>query len=206
MAKRGDPLREHILYAAKDVFLEMGFERASMDAIAGRAATSKRTIYAHFESKENLYLEVIGLVRGLFLGRLKRPGDYSNNPTEALITFSGRFLETLLYARTIRMCRMCVAEADRFPEGSAQYFDAIVTTAQERLGAYLQETYGISVHAALQRSEELVGRILYPRFARALFGMDALSEELDAEAIRGDFDLGPVRKAVAELIAALPVR
>ena len=31
MARRGDSLTEHILWTAKDVFLEMGFERASMD-------------------------------------------------------------------------------------------------------------------------------------------------------------------------------
>ena len=31
MARRGSELREHILWCAKDVFLEQGFERASMD-------------------------------------------------------------------------------------------------------------------------------------------------------------------------------
>jgi len=56
MARRGDKLREHILWTAKDVFLEMGFERASMDVVASRAETSKRSLYAHFESKEKLFL------------------------------------------------------------------------------------------------------------------------------------------------------
>jgi hypothetical protein len=32
---------------AKDVFLETGYERASMDAVAARAGTSKRSLYAH---------------------------------------------------------------------------------------------------------------------------------------------------------------
>ena len=88
MAMRGDRLREHILWTAKDVFLEMGFERASMDVVASRAETSKRTLYAHFESKERLFLAVIDLVRGLLLGRLKTPGDYSDKPAEALVIFS----------------------------------------------------------------------------------------------------------------------
>jgi len=61
MARRGDKLREHILWIAKDVFLEMGFERASMDVVAARAETSKRSLYAHFESKEKLFLAVIDL-------------------------------------------------------------------------------------------------------------------------------------------------
>ena len=66
MSRRGNDLREHILYAAKTVFLEMGFERASMDVIAARAQTSKRTLYAHFESKENLYLAIIEIVREMY--------------------------------------------------------------------------------------------------------------------------------------------
>src|SRR5450755_3901656 len=44
MARRGDKLREHILWIAKEVFLEMGFERASMDLVARRAETSKRSL------------------------------------------------------------------------------------------------------------------------------------------------------------------
>jgi AcrR family transcriptional regulator len=76
---------------AKDVFLEMGFERASMDLVASRAETSKRSLYAHFESKEKLFLAVIDLVRGLFLSRLRMPGDYSEKPAEALVMFCGRY-------------------------------------------------------------------------------------------------------------------
>jgi len=92
MARRGEELREHILWIAKEVFLEMGFERASMDVVANRAETSKRSLYAYFESKEKLFLAFIALVRSLFLGRLRMPGDYSDKPVEALVMFCGRYL------------------------------------------------------------------------------------------------------------------
>jgi len=119
MARRGDKLREHILWVAKDVFLEMGFARASMDVVASRAETSKRSLYPHFESKEKLFLAFVELVRGL--GKLKMPGDYSEKPAEALVMFCSRYLEMLLYEGSIRMCRVSMAEAARFPEGAAQY-------------------------------------------------------------------------------------
>lgn len=203
MARRGDELREHILYVAKEVFLEMGFERASMDAIAGRAQTSKRTLYTHFENKEKLYLAVIDLVRGLFLGKLKTPSEYSGDAAESLVMFCGRFVEVLLFARTIRMCRLSIAEAERFPEGSAQYFDVVFSAAHERLSAYLEETFGLSAQVSSEAAQELLGRVIHPRFPRALFGLDELSEQLDDEAIRANFDLKPIRKAVAELIESL---
>jgi AcrR family transcriptional regulator len=204
MSRRGNDLREHILYAAKTVFLEMGFERASMDVIAARAETSKRTLYAHFESKENLYLAIIELVREMSLSKLRTPGDYSDDPTEALVLFCGRCLEGLLFTWTIRMCRMSIAEAERFPEGAARYFDVIFSATHERLSAYLGETFGLSEAASSEAAEGLIGRIIHPRFTRALFGLETLSEQLDEEAIRPDFDLQPVRRAVAELIDSLP--
>jgi AcrR family transcriptional regulator len=203
MARRGDQLREHILWAAKEVFLEMGFERASMDVVAARAETSKRSLYAHFESKEKLFLAVIDLVRGLFLGRLRMPGDYSEKPAEALTMFCGRYLEVLLYESSIRMCRVSMAETTRFPEGAAQHFDVMFTEVHTRLSAYLKTIFGLSAKASAEAAQRLLGQILYPRFVRALFGMDALADSFDRETLAPDFDLKPIRRAVAELIGSL---
>lgn len=51
--------RRAILDAAAEVFGESGYERASVDAIALKAAVSKPTIYNHFGTKENLFRESI---------------------------------------------------------------------------------------------------------------------------------------------------
>jgi AcrR family transcriptional regulator len=201
--KRGDKLREHILYVAKDVFLEMGFERASMDAIAARAETSKRTLYAHFENKEKLYLAVIELVRGLFLSKLKMPADYPGDREESLVQFCGRYLEILLYAPSLQMCRLSIAEAERFPEASSQHFSVIFSEPHQRLSAYLKNQFGLSEKASTEAAQKLLGRILYPRYSRALFGVEELSGKLDDETMRPDIDLKPVRKAVAELLEEL---
>jgi TetR/AcrR family transcriptional regulator of autoinduction and epiphytic fitness len=47
--------RQAILNAAVAEFQHCGFAGASMDAIAERAQVSKRTVYNHFVSKENLF-------------------------------------------------------------------------------------------------------------------------------------------------------
>jgi AcrR family transcriptional regulator len=97
MARRGDALRDHILWTAKDLFLETGFERASMDVVAERAATSKRSLYAHFESKDKLFLAVVELIRDLYLGGLQTPDAYGDDPAEAVVRFCGRLLHVLIY-------------------------------------------------------------------------------------------------------------
>lgn len=51
--------RAAILEAAKDLFLEHGFDGTSMDAIATRAGVSKLTVYSHFTDKECLFTEAV---------------------------------------------------------------------------------------------------------------------------------------------------
>jgi AcrR family transcriptional regulator len=54
-----DERRKAILAAAKEVFQEVGLDRASMDEIATRFGGSKATIYRYFDSKETLLKELI---------------------------------------------------------------------------------------------------------------------------------------------------
>src|ERR1700722_3041762 len=203
MARRGEKLTEHILWAAKDVFLEMGFERASMDVVASRAKTSKRSLYAHFKSKEKLFLAVIELVRGLFLSKLRMPADYSDKPVDALSMFCGRYLEILLYQGSIRMIRVSMAEAERFPEQAARYFDVLFTQVHARLSAYLKITFSLTTRASAESANSLLGQVLYPKFPRALLGIDRLPKSFDHEALSPNFDLKPIRKSVAALIDSL---
>lgn len=203
MARRGDELRDHILRTAKDVFLEMGFERASMDEVATRAKTSKRSLYAHFESKEKLYVAVIELVRRLFLARLKMPGDYSGQPAEALALFCARYLASLLYEAQIQMCRVSMAETARFPAGAAQHFDVVFTEVEARIGAYFKAAFGVSARASADAAQRLLGQLLYPRLLRALFGLDELAKSLERDGDWPAVDLKPIRKAVAEVLESI---
>jgi hypothetical protein len=149
---------------------------------------------------------VIELVRGLLLARLRMPGDYSESPVEAVTMFCGRYLEILLYEASVQMCRVSLAETRRFPEGAAQHFEVMFTEVQARLSAYLAKTFSLSARASADASQRLLGQLLYPRFPRALFGIDKLATRLSADTGPPDIDLQPIRKAVAELIGALPRR
>jgi AcrR family transcriptional regulator len=201
MARRGGELREHILSTAKDVFLEMGFERASMDVVAGRAGTSKRSLYAHFETKDKLFLAVVDLVRELYLGRIKTPGYYAEDAVDAVVLFCGRFVQLLLWTPVLRTCRLGISEADRLPEASAQYYDTFFTATHERLASFIAERYRLESPTSAAIADELLGRTVYPRFARALFGLEELLTELpDETSIAADLDLAPIREVVASLL------
>ena len=201
MGRRGGELRDHILKAAKDVFLELGYERASMDVVAARAETSKRTLYAHFESKEKLFVAVVDLVRELYLGRLRVPEDYSDDPAEAIVLFCGRFLQLLLWQPALRTCRLGIAEAERLPEASAQYFDAIFTVTHARLAAFLDQRYDLEPRSGSDLARALLGYTVYPQLFRALLGVEEpVSAPPDESSIAEDVDLAPIRTAVAALL------
>ena len=206
MARRGEQLREHILFTAKDVFLEAGFERASMDVVAARAQTSKRSLYAHFDSKERLFLDVIEFVRGLFLHRIGTPGEHGEDPAEALAQFCARYLETLLYKGSIQMCRMTMAEAVRFPQAATRYFDLMFREVSARLKGYLFTEFDVTDETAAGLADRLLGQVLYPSLPRALFGIEPLATCLDADAPPPERHLLPARSAVADLLAPLDRR
>ncbi len=120
---------------------------------------------------------------------------------EAVVLFCGRFLQMLLWRPALRTCRLGIAEADRLPEASAQYYDAIFNTTHEHLAAFLSERCQLSPPASARIARELLGRAVYPRFVRALFGVEELLNEWPDEAsIAADLDLAPIREAVAALL------
>jgi AcrR family transcriptional regulator len=203
MQKRGGALRDNILWAAREVFLEAGYERASMDLVASRAGTTKRTLYAHFANKEALFLAVFDFLKGIFLDQLRTPDAYSEDPMEALVLFCGRFLEKLLWEGAIRMCRVCASEAARFPDQSANLFYVLFTEVEVRLAVHLRSKFGLSVRASAEAAQRLLGQVLHPRFPRTLFGVDPPLVTFNAEGLSKDFDLKPIRKAVKTLIDSL---
>src|SRR6201997_2264265 len=52
-------VEERILHAARKIFLERGFEGASIDEIAEAARSGKPTIYARFRDKRALFTGVV---------------------------------------------------------------------------------------------------------------------------------------------------
>jgi AcrR family transcriptional regulator len=57
--------RDNIFSAALDMFLRLGYEGTTLDAVADAVGVTKPAIYYHFKSKEELFKE---LFRGLFEG------------------------------------------------------------------------------------------------------------------------------------------
>ena len=200
--RRGAELRHHILFAAKDVFLETGYEGASMDAVAARAGTSKRSLYAHFESKDKLFLAVLDFVRELYLGRLQTPDVYAADPAEAVTLFCARFQQLIVWEPQVRTCRLSIAAAERLPGSSAAYFDGMFASSYQRLSDYLAGRYAMDQAASTALAEDLLARTVLPRLLRTLLGVeDPIKDSPDEAALAQDVDLAAIRQLVTGTLA-----
>src|SRR5271163_5060003 len=56
---RTEETQAKILDAALAIFSEQGFEKTQLDEVAARAGYSRGAIYAHYASKEELFLELM---------------------------------------------------------------------------------------------------------------------------------------------------
>lgn len=197
MARRGQALREHILDTAKLAFLEGGFERTSMDAIAARAETSKRSLYAHFPTKDALFLAVVERVRDLFGERMRTPVAYSEEPSEAIVRYCGRFVQLLGWSSVGRMLRLGIAEAERLPDLAAGLYDVLFGATVQELAAHLEAASGLPADRAEAVANELIGLAVHPMLPRMLLGVDPLTEETpDPARLADEVDLPRIRQHV----------
>lgn len=196
--KRGEELRRHILVAAKDLFLETGYERTSMDLVAARAGTSKRSLYTRWSGKDELFLSVLDLSRELMLDRLGTPDGYSDDPAEAAALFCGRYLQVMAWEPQVRTCRLCVAEAERLPASARAYYETVFLSTRERLSAHLAEHF--APRAPDEVAGELLSRTVLPRLFRMLLhAEEPRKSPPELQTLATDVDLDEIRRLVASV-------
>ena len=119
---RTESKREAILQAASQVFLESGFEGASMAEIAARVGGSKATLYGYFPSKEDLFIEVMHDAAKHHCERIfaSLENDADDLPV-ALQRFGERMLAVLCQESGIQARRAIIAESGRSDIGLRFY-------------------------------------------------------------------------------------
>jgi TetR/AcrR family transcriptional regulator, mexJK operon transcriptional repressor len=134
--------RQAILAAATEVFVRQGYLGATTDQVAAAAAVSKQTVYKQFGDKQHLFAEVIGVTTTGVVDRLaavvaRTLGDVQDVHA-GLLDLARGFLRGLLQPDVLRLRRLVVAEADRFPEVGQAWFEQGFDRALVILGEALQ--------------------------------------------------------------------
>ena len=135
---RGEARRSALLEAALEVFLEQGYEGASIEEIVRRVGGSKASLYAYFGSKQGLFWEVLNQLSDRFIEGLAVPPEADAELEKTLNTIGLRFLRGFLDPAGCRMFRTLIAESQRFPELAQRFFERGPQRVRQVLGNYLR--------------------------------------------------------------------
>jgi AcrR family transcriptional regulator len=185
-----------ILDAAREVFLERGFEGASIDEVAAVARSGKPTIYARFRDKRALFTAVV--TRDVLLRITEFEAEEPTGATmeERLTSLATATLQWTLDADRMGLMRLAVAEARRFPDLASTVSrttrELSTEVAARRLGEMTQSDPLGSLPAFAPERLATTARffldlVVVPILIRALFEVDpkALQAEIGPHAARG---------------------
>jgi AcrR family transcriptional regulator len=118
---RGVARRHAFLEAAREVFLEQGYEAASVNDVVRRAGGSLATLYAQFGNKEGLFFAVLQDQHERFT-RAMTPECVDHLPLEeGLQAIGERYVRGLLARENRAFYRIMIGEARKFPEQMRRY-------------------------------------------------------------------------------------
>jgi AcrR family transcriptional regulator len=128
--------RRQILDGASRVFMDLGFDGASMGEIARVAGVSKGTLYVYFADKNRLFEAIVE--REMFdQQKLAFHFDPARDVATTLREFGMAYIQLLCRPRGGSAIRTVMAIAERMPDVGRRYYEQVLENTINRLAFYL---------------------------------------------------------------------
>ncbi|HEU0083717.1 MAG TPA: TetR/AcrR family transcriptional regulator [Bradyrhizobium sp.] len=128
--------RRQVLDGARKLFLDLGFDAASMGEIARAAGVSKGTLYVYFADKNQLF-EAIVEQEVLEQQKVAFNFDPARDVPTTLREFGQAYIELLCRPGGGSATRTVIAIAERMPEVGRRFYENVIRLTIRRLAAYL---------------------------------------------------------------------
>ena len=129
--------RRQILEGARKVFMDLGFDGASMGEIARSAGVSKGTLYVYFADKNRLF-EAIVEEETLEQAKVAFNFDPARDVLTTLMEFGQAYIQMLCRPGGGSATRTVMAIAERMPEVGRRFYSHVVAHTIARLAGYLE--------------------------------------------------------------------
>ncbi|RXT57267.1 TetR family transcriptional regulator [Bosea sp. Tri-44] len=172
---RSERKRGTVLEAATSLFLSKGYDGTTMDEVAALAGVSKPTLYRYFADKERLYAEIVAATTDNIDGLLKLVAEElaaSDDPREGLQRLANKFLTALMQPDLLRLRRLVIANAERFPEvGQGWFSRGFGRVLQTLSGAFQRYAANgrLRMDDPLLAADHFAGLVLWIPLNRAMF-------------------------------------
>ena len=149
--KKSDAKRQAILDTAYRLFRTQGFERTSVAEITNAVGGSKATIYSHFPSKEELFVEcMMAAAENYMAGTLRHLDAANADAATALFEFGRSFLAFICSPEQLEVRRLMIAEAAR--SGTGKLFFDKISALRSHVSAFMS---GCMASGTLRRDDPL---------------------------------------------------
>jgi len=185
-----------ILEGARDVFLRLGFDGASMGDIGRAAGVSKGTLYVYFENKAELFSALIADERK----HAKRQfglDPASSDVAGDLRTYGQALLGHISRSRNIQTVRTVIAIAEKFPKVGEDWYRDGPQRGLDTMRAYLERQDA----AGLLRIDDSLSAA---RQLQMLYYAGIVNEQLYG--VRGEPDEAEIARVVDEAVATFLAR
>ncbi len=189
--ERGAARHAAFIDAATEVFLEHGYDGATLDEIVRRAGGSRATLNNQFGGKEGLFVAIIATLCAEMNATLALSVNAEHGPRETLLDFGLAFMRVMLRPESLGLYRIVMAEAGRFPALGLAVYRNGPQVAAERLTAYLGagSKAGLFTRGdAALRARHFLEMIKGDLHFRALLGIDAPSAREIERCVRAAVD------------------
>jgi AcrR family transcriptional regulator len=137
VAEEDSSKRRQILDGARKVFMDLGFDGASMGEIARAAGVSKGTLYVYFADKNRLF-EAIVEEEKLEHGKTAFNFDPERDVDTTLPEFGRAYVTLLCRPGGGSAIRTVMAIAERMPEVGSRFYTHVIAHTVDRFAAYLE--------------------------------------------------------------------
>jgi TetR/AcrR family transcriptional regulator, mexJK operon transcriptional repressor len=106
----------HLIETAGAMFMKFGFDGTSVDAVAEAAGVSKRTVYARYRDKNELFSAVLRNLIDRWLVPIKQFQSSKSELEPMLIEIGRHLLSSALAPQAISLHRIIIGESERRPQ------------------------------------------------------------------------------------------
>ncbi len=138
-AGRAELRRAAFLKAARDVFLEFGYEQANMAEIVRRAGGSLSTLYAQFGGKKGLFEAMIDSRVEMVTQQMQAELATHAPLRQGLQRIGQHFLTLHASPQSIDVFRLMVSQAKKFPDMAEAWNKRATEGVRKALATYLED-------------------------------------------------------------------
>lgn len=136
---RGVARRQAFLEAAREVFLDQGYEAASVNDVVRLAGGSLATLYSQFGNKEGLFLAVVQDQHDRVLVSMTPTNVDDLSLEDGLRQIGEQFVHAILAKDSLSFFRITVGEGRKFPELVQRYISVGADRVREVVVNHLRK-------------------------------------------------------------------